>query len=227
MRSEFKAKLIQHLLSRKDSEKGFTLIELLVVVVIVGLLAAIALPSFLGQVNKARHAEARTYVSSAVKIIQSFYTEYGCLNTNTQLDLTASCQEFGGADTYSVPGLNAEGALKDMRFHEPAFSFQNDFTTPGTDTNAPQTRGVVTTLPRRNTLKGYVGFAWATKVPGSALPEIFGEVCEGQKAGIPGVTITTADIANAITHGYTSTRPEAWDATCSNVANGPFVPLGN
>jgi type II secretory pathway pseudopilin PulG len=200
---------------------------LLVVVVIIGILAAIALPSFLAQINKARQGEARNYASSAVKIIQSFYTEHQCLNTNTQLDLTASCQEFGGPGTYSVPGLNAEGALKAMKFHAPAFSFENDFTTPGTATNAPQTRGVVTTLPRRNTLKGYVGFAWATKVPGSAIPEVFGEVCEGEKAGIPGVAITTANIATAISHGYTSTEPRDWKATCSNVANGPFVPLGN
>jgi type IV pilus assembly protein PilA len=77
MKSEFKAKLLQHVLSKKDSEKGFTLIELLVVIIIIGILAAIALPSFLNQSNKAKQGEAKTYISSLNKGQQAYFTQKG------------------------------------------------------------------------------------------------------------------------------------------------------
>ncbi|MCX5963441.1 MAG: prepilin-type N-terminal cleavage/methylation domain-containing protein, partial [Cyanobacteria bacterium] len=63
MKSELKAKLLQHLVSKKR-DGGFTLIELLVVIIIIGILASIALPSFLNQANKAKQSEAKTYVGS-------------------------------------------------------------------------------------------------------------------------------------------------------------------
>jgi prepilin-type N-terminal cleavage/methylation domain-containing protein len=85
MKSEFKAKLLQHVLSKKDSEKGFTLIELLVVIIIIGILAAIALPSFLNQSNKAKQSEAKTYVGSLNKGQQAYFTEKSKFGPNVDM----------------------------------------------------------------------------------------------------------------------------------------------
>ena len=77
MKADFKTKLINHMLNKKNGEKGFTLIELLVVIIIIGILAAIALPSFLNQTSKAKQSEAKTYVSTMNKTQQAFYNEKG------------------------------------------------------------------------------------------------------------------------------------------------------
>jgi prepilin-type N-terminal cleavage/methylation domain-containing protein len=76
MKTEFKAKFLQHVAKRKK-EAGFTLIELLVVIIIIGILSAIALPSFLNQANKAKESEAKQYLSAINKGQQAFYTEKG------------------------------------------------------------------------------------------------------------------------------------------------------
>lgn len=57
------------------NSRGFTLIELLVVIAIIGILAAIALPNFLGNVAKAKQSEAKTTISSVNRAQAAYRTE--------------------------------------------------------------------------------------------------------------------------------------------------------
>jgi len=113
MKSEFKTKLIQHMLNKKNGEKGFTLIELLVVIIIIGILAAIALPSFLNQAAKARQSEAKTYVGSSNRAQQAYYLEkqqFAPGLTELALGVPTATENYRYATSGSSKGITGTAA---------------------------------------------------------------------------------------------------------------------
>jgi type IV pilus assembly protein PilA len=69
---------------RAQDERGFTLIELLVVILIIGILAAIAIPALLGQKSKAYDSSAKTLAQTAQTAAETYSTESNGLYTFTE-----------------------------------------------------------------------------------------------------------------------------------------------
>jgi type IV pilus assembly protein PilA len=111
MKTELKAKFLQHILNKKKNEEGFTLIELLVVIIIIGILSAIALPSFLNQATKARQSEAKNYVGSMNRAQQAFYLENNNSFTTSVVVLALGIKTQTDNFSYEITDVATTGSI--------------------------------------------------------------------------------------------------------------------
>lgn len=167
MKLEFQAKFLQHLNKKKEQEEGFTLIELLVVIIIIGILAAIALPSLLSQVNKGKQAEAKQNVGSLNRAQQAYFLEAGQFSTSVA-DLGVGIKSQTVNYFYTIKGNDAK-----------APSSVNNV---GASNQSP-----VGAAKKQTTLRSYVGQNF-TSQGDKATSEVLtlGFVCESLQLGVDG-----------------------------------------
>ncbi|WP_199249495.1 type IV pilin-like G/H family protein [[Phormidium] sp. ETS-05] len=152
MKTELKVKFLQHL-NQKKREEGFTLIELLVVVIIIGILAAVALPSLLSQANKGKQVEARNNVGAINRAQQAYFLEAGRFGAYTEIGL--------GIQTQSVN-----------------YKYEFDPVAPNTGTSTIVTKA--STLTKG--LKPYAGLVWTTVDTTTSEATTRALLCEENKA---------------------------------------------
>ncbi|WP_053226946.1 type IV pilin protein [Solirubrobacter soli] len=129
--------------SRLRADDGFTLVEMLVVTLIIGVLAAVALATFLNQRAKAQDAEAKTSTVTAAKAIEAYSTDYdGAYDGATVDELTKIEPALGKARglaidvnghtfTVSVVSAASEGTVFSISRAADGLSTR-DCTNPGT-----------------------------------------------------------------------------------------------
>ena len=116
--------------------RGFTLVELLVVMVILGLLAALVVPSYLGRERKARAQAAKTQIELLGTALDTFRLDVGRY-PNTQEGLQALRTSPGGLPRWDGPYLKKEVPLdpwgRAYTYESPGQHGDYDLSTHGAD----------------------------------------------------------------------------------------------
>lgn len=187
MKTELKAKFLQHILRKKREDEGFTLIELLVVIIIIGILSAIALPSFLNQANKAKQSEAKTYVGSMNRSQQAYYAEVG---------------QFAGTDGFGKLGLGVQTDTQNYKYMIAGGG------ATGTGTSAtPATSVSNQAQPQKNAIKAYVGGVSQSNLTATSEATTLAALCEGLNAKGGSANVATGSEATAVTF-YNNKAPD-------------------
>ena len=180
MNNVFTAKLLQNL-NNKKGNKGFTLIELLVVVIIIGVLAAVALPNLLAQVGKARETEGKNAIGTINRSQQAYHFEAGTFTP-----------AIVGADLATVTNPLGTAISSDYFLLDVAAGNATDSSVSADPAAAPNG-----STAQQNGVRGYAGainFDPATGLYGTV-------VCQGDGVGILPTPTATAGAAGTCATG--------------------------